>query len=91
MATAADRASLREASRARLNALDLYDVRASLTDEERMVQDSVARLVATGSRRHQKHFGFTFPRDRARSRRARPARQFADRYGCAGMNAVSTD
>src|SRR5579875_2311823 len=30
---------------ARLNPLDLYDVRALLTDEERMVQDSVARFV----------------------------------------------
>lgn len=28
----------------RLNPLDLYDVRALLSDEERMVQDSVARL-----------------------------------------------
>ena len=28
-----------------LNPLDLYDVRAMLTDEERMVQDSVARFV----------------------------------------------
>jgi glutaryl-CoA dehydrogenase len=30
---------------ARLNPLDLYDVRALLSDEERMVQDSVARYV----------------------------------------------
>ena len=30
---------------ARLNPLDLYDIRALLTDEERMVQDSVARFV----------------------------------------------
>jgi glutaryl-CoA dehydrogenase len=30
---------------ARLNSLDLYDVRALLSDEERMVQDSVARFV----------------------------------------------
>ena len=28
-----------------LNPLDLFDVRSALTDEERMVQDSVARLV----------------------------------------------
>ena len=28
-----------------LNPLDLYDVRASLSEEERMVQDSVARFV----------------------------------------------
>lgn len=30
---------------ARLDPLDLYDVRAQLTDEERMVQDTVARFV----------------------------------------------
>ena len=29
----------------RLNPLDLYDVRALLSDEERMVQDSVGRFV----------------------------------------------
>ncbi len=29
----------------RLDPLDLYDVRALLSDEERMVQDSVARFV----------------------------------------------
>ena len=28
-----------------LNPLDLYDVRAELSDDERMVQDSVARFV----------------------------------------------
>ncbi len=28
-----------------MNPLDLYDVSASLTDEERMVRDSVARFV----------------------------------------------
>jgi glutaryl-CoA dehydrogenase len=28
-----------------IDPLDLFDVRASLSDEERMVQDSVARLV----------------------------------------------
>ena len=30
---------------ARLNPVDLFDVRSALTEEERMVQDSVARLV----------------------------------------------
>jgi glutaryl-CoA dehydrogenase len=33
------------ASAVRLNPLDLYDVRAELTDDERMVQDAVARFV----------------------------------------------
>ena len=28
-----------------MNSLDLFDVRSALTEEERMVQDSVARLV----------------------------------------------
>ena len=28
-----------------MNPLDLYDIASSLTEEERMVQDSVARLV----------------------------------------------
>ncbi|MFI4958885.1 MAG: acyl-CoA dehydrogenase, partial [Lysobacterales bacterium] len=30
---------------ARLDPLDLYDVRSLLTDEERMVQDTVGRFV----------------------------------------------
>ena len=30
---------------ARLDPLDLYDIRAQLSDEERMVQDSVGRFV----------------------------------------------
>jgi len=34
-----------KAPRAALDPLDLYDVRAALTDDERLVQDSVARLV----------------------------------------------
>ncbi len=33
------------ASRSALNAMDLFDVRAELSEEERMVQDSVARFV----------------------------------------------
>jgi len=28
-----------------MNALDLFDLRSSLTEEEQLVQDSVARLV----------------------------------------------
>ncbi|HXO15016.1 MAG TPA: acyl-CoA dehydrogenase family protein, partial [Steroidobacteraceae bacterium] len=34
-----------DASRAALDPLDLYAVRAALSDEERLVQESVARLV----------------------------------------------
>jgi glutaryl-CoA dehydrogenase len=92
MATAADRASLREASRARLNALDLYDVRASLTDEERMVQDSVARLVDDRVLPViQKHFEeHTFPRDLVPEIAGLGLLGSSlTGYGCAGMNAVS--
>jgi glutaryl-CoA dehydrogenase len=92
MATAADRASLREASRARLNALDLYDIRASLTDEERMVQDSVARLVDDRVLPViQKHFEeHTFPRDLVPELAGLGLLGSSlTGYGCAGMNAVS--
>lgn len=34
-----------ESKKAQLDPFDLYDIRAELTDEERMVQDSVARFV----------------------------------------------
>ena len=33
------------ADKRKLNPLDLYDIRAELTEEECMVQDSVARFV----------------------------------------------
>ena len=33
------------ASQSALNPLDLFDVRSELSDDERMVQDSVARFV----------------------------------------------
>jgi glutaryl-CoA dehydrogenase len=92
MATAADRASLRDASRARLDALDLYDVRAALTDEERMVQDSVARLVDERVLPViQKHFEeHTFPRDLVPEIAGLGLLGSSlTGYGCAGMNAVS--
>jgi glutaryl-CoA dehydrogenase len=92
MATAADRATLRDASRARLDALDLYDVRASLTDEERMVQDAVARLVDERVLPViQKHFEeHTFPRDLVPEIAGLGLLGSSlTGYGCAGMNAVS--
>ena len=48
-----------------MNPLDLYDVAGSLTDEERMVRDSTARLVDEKVLPViQKHFeDHTFPRD----------------------------
>ena len=51
--------------RIELNPLDLFDVRSQLTDDERMVQDSVARLVDERVIPViQKHFeDHTFPRE----------------------------
>ena len=48
-----------------MSPLDLYDIGASLSDEERMVRDSVARLVDERILPViQKHFEeHTFPRD----------------------------
>jgi len=92
MATAADLAATRQAAHSRLDALDLYDVRASLSDEERMVQDSVARFVDDRVLPIiQKHFEeHSFPRELV------PAiaelgllGSSLEGYGCAGMNAVS--
>ena len=48
-----------------LNPMDLYDVRSMLSEDEQMVQDSVARLVDDKIIPViQKHFeNHTFPRD----------------------------
>jgi len=75
-----------------LNPLDLYDVGASLTDEERMVQGSVARLVDERVLPViQKHFeDHTFPRDLVPEIAALGLLGSSiEGYGCAGMNAVS--
>jgi glutaryl-CoA dehydrogenase len=75
-----------------LPALDLYDVRGALTDEERMVQDSVARLVDDRVLPViQKHFEeHTFPRDLVPEIAAQGLLGSSlEGYGCAGMNAVS--
>jgi glutaryl-CoA dehydrogenase len=72
--------------------LDLYDVRGALTDEERMVQDSVARLVDDRVLPViQKHFEeHTFPRDLVPEIAAQGLLGSSlEGYGCAGMNAVS--
>ncbi len=77
---------------ARLDALDLYDIRASLSDEERMVQDSVARLVNERVLPViQKHFEeHTFPHDLVPEIAALGLLGSSlTGYGCAGMNAVS--
>jgi glutaryl-CoA dehydrogenase len=75
-----------------LNPLDLYDVSASLTDEERMVRDSVARLVDERILPViQTHFEeHTFPRDLVPEIASLGLLGSSiDGYGCAGMNAVS--
>jgi glutaryl-CoA dehydrogenase len=75
----------------RLDPLDLFDVRGQLTEDERLVQDAVARLVDDKVLPViQQHFeNHTFPRELVR--------EFADLgllgssiegYGCAGMNGV---
>jgi glutaryl-CoA dehydrogenase len=73
-------------------ALDLYDVRGALADEERMVQDSVARLVDDRvlpviQEHFEKH---SFPRDLVPEIAALGLLGSSlEGYGCAGMNAVS--
>ena len=63
----------------------------SLTEEERMVQAAVARLVDERCCRSSRSTSRTTVPARARAgdRGARPARQLDQGYGCAGMNAVT--
>ena len=80
------------AGKGALDALDLFDVRGALTDEERMVQDSVARLVDDKVLPViQKHFEeHTFPRELVPEIAALGLLGSSlSGYGCAGMNAVS--
>jgi glutaryl-CoA dehydrogenase len=75
-----------------LSPLDLFDVGASLTDEERMVRDSVARLVDERVLPViQKHFEeHTFPRELVPEIASLGLLGSSiEGYGCAGMNAVS--
>jgi glutaryl-CoA dehydrogenase len=75
-----------------LDPLDLYGIRGQLSDEERMVQDAVARLVDDKVlpviREHfEQH---TFPRDLIPELAALGLLGSSlEGYGCAGMNAVS--
>jgi glutaryl-CoA dehydrogenase len=72
--------------------MDLFDIRALLTDEERMVRDSVARLVDEAVlpviRGHfEKH---TFPRDLVPELAALGLLGSSlEGYGCAGMNSIA--
>ena len=92
MATAADLAASGTAGKAALDALDLYDIRSALSDEERMVQDSVARFVdGKVLPVIQKHFEeHSFPRELVPEIAALGLLGSSlTGYGCAGMNAVS--
>jgi glutaryl-CoA dehydrogenase len=75
-----------------LNPLDLFDVRASLTDEERMVQDSVARFVDDEVLPIiRPHFeNHTFPRELVAGLAGLGLLGSSlEGYGCSGLNAVS--
>jgi glutaryl-CoA dehydrogenase len=75
-----------------LNPLDLYDTRSLLTEEEQIVQDSVARFVDDRVLPViQGHFEeHTFPRDLVPDLAALGLLGSSlSGYGCAGMNAVS--
>ena len=75
-----------------LNPLDLYDVRAALSDEERMVQDTVGRFVDDAVLPIiREHFeNHTFPRELVGELASLGLLGSSlDGYGCAGMNAVS--
>ena len=75
-----------------LNPLDLYDVRASLSEEERMVQDSVARFVDDAVLPIiRPHFeNHTFPKELVGELASLGLLGSSlEGFGCAGMNAVS--
>ena len=75
-----------------LNPLDLFDVRASLTAEEAMVQDTVARFVDDAVLPViRPHFeNHTFPKELVGELAALGLLGSSlEGYGCAGMNAVS--
>ncbi len=75
-----------------LNPLDLFDVRASLSEEERMVQDTVARFVDDSVLPIiRPHFeNHTFPHELVGELAALGLLGSSlEGYGCAGMNAVS--
>ncbi|MCB1625146.1 MAG: acyl-CoA dehydrogenase family protein [Pseudomonadales bacterium] len=80
------------AGRRALDPLDLYDVRSLLSEDERMVQESVARFVDDQVLpKIQKHFeDHTFPRDLIGGLADLGLfGSYLEGYGCAGMNAAS--
>jgi len=79
-------------TRKSLDPLDLYDVRSLLSEEERMVRDSVTRLVDERVLPViQKHFeDHTFPRELVGELAALGLLGSSlEGYGCAGLNGVS--
>jgi glutaryl-CoA dehydrogenase len=75
-----------------LNPLDLYDIRAALSEDERMVQDAVARFVDDAVLPIiRPHFeNHTFPRELVGELAALGLLGCSlEGYGCAGMNGVS--
>ena len=93
MATkASDAAPVRKTSAPSLNPLDLYNVRAQLSEEEQMVQDTVGRMVDEKvipiiGRCFEEH---RFPREIVRElAELGLLGVYLKGYGCAGLNAVS--
>ncbi len=77
---------------AKLNPFDLYDVASLLTEEEKMIQDSVARFVDERAMPIiAEHFdNATFPRELvAEIADLGLLGSSLEGYGCAGLNAVS--
>ncbi len=77
---------------AALNPLDLFDIDSELTEEERMIRDSVARFV---DERAMPIIAGCFDAGRFPSELVAPIAELGllgsslDGYGCAGLNAVS--
>jgi glutaryl-CoA dehydrogenase len=92
MATAARDVKAKKSSTPASNPVDLFDVRGLLTEEERMVQDSVARLVDQRvlpiiQKCFEEH---RFPKELVPELAALGLLGSSiEGYGCAGLNAVS--
>jgi len=92
MATATGTPAAQQSATRSLDPLDLYDVRSLLSEEERMVQESVARLVDEMVLPViQKHFEeHSFPRELvAELAGLGLLGSSLEGYGCAGMNGVT--
>ena len=92
MATAVNDVKVKKPAARSLDPLDLFDVRGSLSEEERMVQDSVARLVDERvlpiiQKCFEEH---RFPKELVPEIAALGLLGSSiEGYGCAGLNAVS--